>query len=212
MGKSYLRVDADIQMAEKYRQEIEQLYSEFQDYIKKSLIIAIRLGELLFQQKLLMVHGTFTHWAKRHLPFSLRTAQNYMKLYSYKEELAQKNITTISDAYAAIAGEPAPDEVLDVDNSEKPKSFSAFVRDIELDGFQLPKKINKGVESKIGLDKNTIEDMKKDKGYFASYKGKFTKMILRMPYTISDPSLYVEFFQAAVPLMKSGGKIIFCKE
>jgi len=54
--------------------------------------------------------------------------------------------------------------------------------------------------------------MKKDKGYFAIYRGKFTKMIIKMPYTISDPSLYGMFLQAAVPLMKSGGKIIFYKE
>lgn len=212
LGQSYLKPNVDIITAEIYRKEIEQLHTELQDYIQKSLIVAIRIGELLFQQKQIMVHGRFTHWAKKHLPFSLRTAQNYMKLYSYKEELAQKNITTISDAYAAIAGEPAPDEVLDVDDSVKPKSFSAFVKDIELDEFQLPKKINKGVEGKIALNIDTLEEMKKDKGYFSSYKGKFTKMIIRMPYTISDPSLYGMFLQAAVPLMKPGGKIIFYRE
>lgn len=212
MGQSYLRADADIQIAEIYRQEIEQLHTQFQGYIKKSLVIAIRIGELLHQQKQLMVHGLFTHWAEKHLPFSLRTAQNYMKLYSYKDSLAQKKIITISDAYAAIAGEPAPDEVVDVDDSIKPKCFSEFVKDIKLDEFELPKKINKGVEDKVAVNKATIEEMKKDKGYFASYKGKYTKMIIRMPYTISDPSLYGEFFQAAVPLMKSGGKIIFYKE
>lgn len=212
MGQSYLRADADIQIAEIYRQEIEQLHAQFQGYIKKSLIIAIRIGELLHQQKQLMVHGLFTHWAEKHLPFSLRTAQNYMKLHSYKDSLAQKKIITISDAYAAIAGEPAPDEVVDVDDSLKPKNFSEFVKDIELDEFELPKKINKGVEEKMAVSKSTIEEMKKDKGYFAIYKGKFSKMIVRMPYSINDPSLFGEFLQAAVPLMKSGGKIIFYKE
>lgn len=212
LGQSYLRADADILKAEKYRQEIEQLHAQFQDYLKKSLEIAIRIGELLHQQKLLMVHGTFTHWAERHLPFTLRTAQNYMRLYAYREALSQKNITTINEAYAAISGEPAPDEVIFVDNDTKTKDFMVSLGTIDLEGIDVPKKILKGYETKMTVNKSVIDEMKKDNGDYARYKGRITKMLIRMPYNIDQPLLFGEFLQAAVSLMRAGGKIIFYKE
>ena len=83
--------------------EISQLHSEIAGYIKVTLEKAIRIGELLAEQKAGMDHGTWLPWMEGSLPFSRRQAQRYMKLYQYREELGKNDtMSYLVDAYKCI--------------------------------------------------------------------------------------------------------------
>ena len=67
-----------------------------------STTVSIYLS-LLAEQKKGMKHGTFTPWIKGNLPFTDRTAQNYMKFYRKKRILISGNtepgsVLTITEA------------------------------------------------------------------------------------------------------------------
>jgi len=63
------------------------------------LVKVLRIGDLLVQQKQKLPHGHFTKWIEENLPFTTRTAQNYMKVFLNKEHLKNENISLLSDAY-----------------------------------------------------------------------------------------------------------------
>ena len=62
----------------------------------------MRIGELLVEQKKERRHGNFTQWVTDNLPFKIRTAQNYMKVFSNKDKIENENISLLSDAYNVL--------------------------------------------------------------------------------------------------------------
>ena len=65
---------------------IAQLHDDVIECLMIGLEKAIQSGGLLFEQKKRIRHGYFTRWATEFIPFNIRTVQNYMKLYKYKEK------------------------------------------------------------------------------------------------------------------------------
>jgi hypothetical protein len=80
-------------------EEIINLHDEISQQVKSILPKIMRIGELLVEQKQKMQHGQFTQWVTDNLPFSVRTAQNYMKVFLNKEQLKNENVSLLSDAY-----------------------------------------------------------------------------------------------------------------
>ncbi len=83
-------------------EEIKQLHTTVLQQVKQTLEIAIRIGELLIEQKHELEHGQFVPWLKSNLPFSVKTAQNYMKVYRNREELKNETVTFLGDAYKLL--------------------------------------------------------------------------------------------------------------
>jgi hypothetical protein len=81
------------------RMEIINLHDEIRQHAESMLIKAIRIGELLVEQKHKMQHGQFTQWITDNLPFSVRSAQNYMKVFINRKQLKNENVSLLSDAY-----------------------------------------------------------------------------------------------------------------
>jgi len=71
--------------------------------LKNAVRSAISLGELLSSKKGKLAHGQFTTWVESNLPFTLRTAQRYMKLYDFREKLNTTGLSLLEDAYKFIA-------------------------------------------------------------------------------------------------------------
>lgn len=71
--------------------------------LKNAVRSAISLGELLSSKKGKIAHGQFTIWVESNLPFTLRTAQRYMKLYEFREKLNTTGLSLLEDAYKYIA-------------------------------------------------------------------------------------------------------------
>jgi len=66
---------------------------------RRSVQDAVKIGEILSEQKEILGHGNFLSWVET-LPLSVKTIQNYMQLHSYKDKCV--NVTNLSDAYKQI--------------------------------------------------------------------------------------------------------------
>ena len=67
--------------------EIAKLHCEIYGAFKTTLEKAIRIGEILTEQKQNLRHGEFTSWVENNLPFTVRTAQIYMRVYAERDRL-----------------------------------------------------------------------------------------------------------------------------
>jgi hypothetical protein len=85
-------------------QEITRLHSEIAGHMRMSLEKAIRIGELLREQKSKQKHGSFTSWVVNNVPFTHRTAQMYMKLYNSRDKLKNESVSLLKDAYQLLSG------------------------------------------------------------------------------------------------------------
>ena len=80
--------------------EIEQLHNEIVDHVRISVSKAIRIGELLTEQKAELRHGRWLRWLEENVPFGRKTADRYRRLYKYREKMV--NVTNLTEAYRAI--------------------------------------------------------------------------------------------------------------
>jgi hypothetical protein len=69
---------------------------------QQALVHALNAGRLLIEQKDNLDHGVFVDWVTTSLPFSTRTAQNYMRLARNETELNDSNIDQLTDAYTHL--------------------------------------------------------------------------------------------------------------
>jgi len=82
--------------------EMVTLHQEIVGHLRQSLEKAIRLGELLTEQKASLKHGEFTGWIKDNLPFTDRTARNYMRLYRERYRLKTETVSDLKSAYLLV--------------------------------------------------------------------------------------------------------------
>jgi hypothetical protein len=68
-------------------ERINLLHQELMGMVKMTVDIAIEIGGLLTQQKLECEHGTWLPWLKANVPFSQKTAWNYMSCYKNRVKL-----------------------------------------------------------------------------------------------------------------------------
>ena len=82
--------------------EITQLHGEIAGYIKVTLEKAIRIGELLAEQKAELGHGEWLPWVEENLPFTDRTARNYMRAYESRDRLKTEIVSDLTGAYRLL--------------------------------------------------------------------------------------------------------------
>jgi Protein of unknown function (DUF3102) len=83
--------------------EIEREHTIVLGNLNNALRSALRIGELLIKAKAEIGHGKFTAWITENLPFTERTARNYMRIVNHKEEIAAAGVTELSAVYQMIA-------------------------------------------------------------------------------------------------------------
>ncbi len=96
LGSSFLADDLVVR-------EITTLYGEIALSLKITLDKAIRIGELLTIKKDSLGHGCFTEWVRRSLPFTDRTARNYMRCFGNREQIKTETVSVLTDAYKLLA-------------------------------------------------------------------------------------------------------------
>lgn len=99
-------------------QEIIKKHLEFQARQLGTLHLAVEVGEMLTEQKENCDHGEFTPWLQENLPFSIRTAQKYMSVYSNKDQYEKLGVNGLSEAYLLIS--PVKEEDKDVHIHKNP--------------------------------------------------------------------------------------------
>ena len=200
-------VDANVKL-------IGELHCEIKRHEKISLEKAIQIGELLTEIKKRIQYKKFGRWGAEHLPFGVRTGQNYRKLYYHKDELASKKITSLSDAYAALKGEATPDEVIDADDSVDTESkWQVANTYVESDTIKpLPKKKAEGGIKNLTINQETITRMKNQEFPFEDSRGKYIKIVVNVPAPGMSKVLVGEFIIEASQLLMAGGKLIIHKK
>lgn len=192
-------------------EKIIELHKAIKDSMRRSLEDAQKIGELLFEQKKRIKHGFFTTWVAEQVGLNTRTAQNYMLLYHYKEELARLEITSLSDAYFVLRRQAVPDEIIDTDDSinTDPKSPSISVTE-DLEKLSLPKRKATGKIRDWDLSEDLIQKL--ENGMYQDLNGTLIKVVVSLrKIRNSDPALTGRFIGAVAKILKPGGKIIFHK-
>lgn len=81
-------------------EEIKRQIAALHSTLKMSVQKAIRIGQLLTEQKEFVGHGLFLNWLDANLDISERTARRYMSLYDHRNETAI--LSDLQDAYKQI--------------------------------------------------------------------------------------------------------------
>jgi len=94
---------------EKHRTaEIVELHLKFDASIRKTWEIGAKIGQLLTEQKAELKHGGFGSWIEKNLPFTDRTARNYMTLFRNRDRLKTETVSDFKSAYKLLC-EPKAD-------------------------------------------------------------------------------------------------------
>jgi hypothetical protein len=106
--------------------EIIRLHNEIINSLKMSLHNAIRIGELLSEQKASLKHGKFTPWIKGNLPFTDRTARNYMRVYRERDRLKTETVSDLKSAYRLLEMRKSPQVVSDKSKPDEADGVTFF--------------------------------------------------------------------------------------
>ena len=88
--------------------EIVRLHAEVTGVLRRTWQKVLHIGELLAQQKARLPHGEFTEWVQEHLPFTPRTARNYMRVWRERALLKAENVSGLSEGYRLLASDTEP--------------------------------------------------------------------------------------------------------
>lgn len=81
-------------------QEIKRELAELHNTLKMSVQKAIRIGQLLTEQKEFVGHGLFLNWLEANFDMGQRNAYRYMDLYEHQNEIAK--MANLQEAYKQI--------------------------------------------------------------------------------------------------------------
>lgn len=112
--------------------EITELHSDISSLIMTALQKAIRIGELLTKQKEELPYGHFTPWIDENLPFTKRSAQEYMRFYDNRQLLQEHHIQNFRDAKKLLQGK-------DTDTTSQDKQETKHVSLLTTENIKLTK-------------------------------------------------------------------------
>jgi len=82
--------------------KITKMHNEIMGMYKCTAQLAIEIGGLLTRQKESLGYGKWLPWVKKNLPFTSRSATNYMKLYKHRKTIKLEGISDLQAAYRAL--------------------------------------------------------------------------------------------------------------
>ena len=120
--------------------EIKRLHNEVEKNCRRTLEAAQEIGRLLAAQKAKLPHGTFSAWIEKHLPFTPRTGQTYMRLWERRAELKNEAtaLLTVTAANALLTAPKEDRENSDGESSYIPPDGYALVGEVDLRGLWSP--------------------------------------------------------------------------
>ena len=112
---------------------INRLHAEICDAARTTIDKAIRIGQLLTEQKARLKHGQWLPWLETNVEFSRQTADNYRRIYDRREELKSLNIGNLTDAYAATLPEKAAENSPKITRTEAEEFTEELARKLEFE-------------------------------------------------------------------------------
>lgn len=116
-------------LAKTRAKEIITLHAEIETGAETILEKAIRIGELLTEQKTSLKHGGWILWVKENLPFGERESQNYMRLFANAPALNAKPVSHLKEAIAFLSEPKTTPEPDDEDNADDDDEEEVVVED-----------------------------------------------------------------------------------
>lgn len=104
--------------------EIKQLHSEIISSARTTLDKAIRIGELLTEQRGKLKHGQWLPWVRENLPFSDQTARRYMGVYLHRDEIQHNVEFELTDAYRLLSEPVEPEAELALPQVIRPEDLA----------------------------------------------------------------------------------------
>lgn len=142
-------------------EEIIKLHNEISMHYKISIQNAIRIGEILTEQKKSLKYGEFTKWVESTLPFTSRTARNYMLLFKEKSFIKTETVSDLSEAYKLLSQkrdkETHRQEIIDKhdkvleDYKQHPTPIGKVFYDIFGAGWKCKISVTGGLEAKQNI-------------------------------------------------------------
>ena len=86
-------------------QQITKLHGEIIGHLSLSLSKAIKIGELLTEQKESLKHGEWGPWIEANLSFTSRTVRSYMRLHRERDSLKTETVSDLTGAYKFLGSE-----------------------------------------------------------------------------------------------------------
>ena len=191
----------------KATEEIIELHSGIYQSLKRTVSDAIRIGQIISEEKDRLEHGQFLPWVST-LPFAERTARNYMRLYDYRDKTA--SVANLQEAYKQIesleAGEKRREDERKqelirerIKTGEKPEGW-----DRSLD-YEYNKRVKMGGYAKKIDSENTTKTEKTDYGKFKDDMG----TIFDAVRDISDETLKRRDFKERIRISDTGKEDAF---
>lgn len=195
--------------------QIRELYDESVQYYKKSVAHAIKIGELLSLKKEELSHGEWLPWVTANLPFSERSARNYISLYQNREQLKTASVADLNSAYKALTN--FNNQNRDVQRTAVKKSRKEFA---DKPFTYINPKIGQYTNQVIAGDNyDVMQDM-----LHHGMEGKYSAVICSPPYDnnfyygnqYDDNQSYDEYmknllapFPLYTQLLRKGGRVIY---
>jgi hypothetical protein len=123
---------------------IEQLHGEIESSLKEfvagSVDKAIRIGQLLEEQRRKTPHGEWKSWVNNNCPFSEATSKNYRMLYKRQEEVKKLTVSSLGDIYRALRrrpkSKPGANQIVLKVTEEEHKQFNELAHVLAVQVFQ----------------------------------------------------------------------------
>ena len=193
-------------------QEIKKELAELNTTLKMTVQKAIRVGQLLSEQKEFVGHGNFVKWIENNLDIDDNTVYRYIKLYSYADKIpilgnlqdAYKQIETI-EAQAKLTAEEKQRKMI-AEYRKTGKKPEGWTR-------QLDYIIKKDAEAEAKYKERKEKELKEREARAKEYKNKSTGLFSDALKTVADGILAkaqaVEDWKDKIRLSDSGKKNAF---
>lgn len=100
--------------------EVNRLHAELCGLARTSLQTAIRIGELLTEQKAQLKHGEWLPWVKDNCQFKLTSAAKYIALFREREKFSAAENLGVDEAYRLLS-QPAEEPECETPPTPEPK-------------------------------------------------------------------------------------------
>ncbi len=147
--------------AEPAVKKITNLYKAVSDNVQDSLEKLSEIGRLLSEQKELSDHGKFTEWVETKLPFGIRQAQKYMRLFENRNLLINANsnslleINSLEDSLKLISNPKVRSDssIENKEHKEKAESGKDRISELKAEIKNLKARLKKAESELARLEK-----------------------------------------------------------
>lgn len=202
----------DMHVTKDRTQEIKNELTELNTTLKMTVQKAIRVGQLLSEQKEFVGHGNFVKWIENNLDIDDNTVYRYIKLYSYADKIPI--LGNLQDAYKQIETIEAQAKMTAEENQRKMiAEYRKTGKKPEGWTRQLDYIIKKDAEAEQNYKERKEKELKERDERAKEYKNKSTGLFSEAFKTVADGILAkaqaVEDWKDKIRLSDSGKKNAF---